>query len=162
MELEVKYLAPYLPYKIKGRSRTTGTIFTITGFNDRNSITTYGDLGISDFKGTQLLLRQLSCLSEEIEVNGQKFIPIVELLKFKYSNWYKEKEDTRYAKIDFDNTSAWFSVQANFDIKVIFFKDDIFSYPDYWIIQKLAEWHIDFQCLIGKGLAVDINTLSVE
>jgi hypothetical protein len=29
----------------------------------------------------------------------------------------------------------------------------------YRIVEKLAEWHIDFQRLIEEGLAIDINTL---
>ena len=30
---------------------------------------------------------------------------------------------------------------------------------EYWQVQKLHSWHFDTNNLIGRGLAVDINTL---
>ena len=156
MKLEIKHLAPYLPYGLKLKRDSCHYIYTLKGmvFSD-----VVFETGKSPIKFIKPILRPISDISKEIEINGQKFTPIVELLKLRYNAWYEKKIGTRYAEIEFDNTSAWFSFQATFDIKVMFFKDDIFSYPDYWIIQKLAEWHIDFQGLIEKGLAININTL---
>jgi len=133
MKLEIKHLAPYLPYKIKGRSRNTGTMFIITGFNSRNSITTYGDLDMSDFEGTQLLLRPLSDLTKEIEVNGEKFVPIK---KFKKTTLLKH-----VSKYPFD------------------FKD--LEFERYDVMLLLFQWHFDVFGLIEGGLAIDINTLKL-
>ena len=33
---------------------------------------------------------------------------------------------------------------------------------DFWIIQKLVEWHFDVAHLIEKGEAIDVNTLDVN
>ena len=127
IELEVKHLAPYLPYKIKGRSRNTGTIFTITGFNDRNSITTYGDLGMSDFEGTELLLHSFSDLKK------QEFKNLVDELD----------------RISFGTFSE------------LFLEKNALKMP-YILVEILFENHFDLFGLIEKGLAVDINTLSVS
>lgn len=109
---------------------------------------------------SKLILRPLSDISNEIEVNGEKFIPLVELLKIKYDSWFKEVKGTYYEKINHDNTSAWFTNHALFEVKVMFFVGDEMSYPEYWVMQKLAEWQIDFNGLIQAGLAIDINTLN--
>jgi len=136
--IELKHLAPYLPYKVKGKSKNTGTVFTITGFNDRNSITTYGDLGMSDFEGTQLLLRPLSYLTKEIDFNGEKFVPIK---SFGYDDEYK---------ITFYPNFRYFYVYRD-GIHVICNQGEM--------IDKLYEWHFDVFGLIEKGLAISIHDL---
>jgi len=144
-KLELKHLAPYLPYRVK-----VGYVHYLHAGNGIGSVshmlTTNSDL-------YKLKLRPLSQLTEPIEVNGVEIVPMVELLKIKYSEWYEAKKGTRYAKIDYDNNSAWFSNHAPFEIRINYFFYDIFSYPPHWIVEKLAEWHFDFQGLIEKGLA---------
>jgi hypothetical protein len=36
---------------------------------------------------------------------------------------------------------------------------DYFDDVDYWIVEKLIEWHFDVFGLIKKGLAIDVNNL---
>jgi hypothetical protein len=160
MELEVKHLAPYLAYGLKlvfenfplhSKDCPHVRILELDCGHDFNLYLQRGHI-----KPT---LHPLSSISKPIEANGKAFIPLHELLKLKYPNWYNENKDNHYGRIDNDNTSAWFALMATYEIKVLFSTQDVFTYPDYWIIEKLAEWHIDFQGLIPAGLAIDINTL---
>lgn len=63
MNLEIKHLSPYTPFRVKGISTITGIVSTITGFNDRNSIVTHGDYAIGGFDTIKLLLYPLSTLT---------------------------------------------------------------------------------------------------
>jgi hypothetical protein len=136
MELEIKHLVPYLPYELT---------FLYSGkINKMRWIDRYGDIDYKDEKDfinpfppnifnkdldlVKLILRPLSDLKKEIEVNGEKFVPID-----KIRNFYPE-DQFRHT----NNTAQW----------------------SFRIIQKLAEWHFDFQGLIPAGLAIDINNLN--
>jgi hypothetical protein len=88
-------------------------------------------LKLEDIK---IILRPLSDLTKEIEVNGERFVPIK---KCKKTTILKH-----VSKYPFD------------------FKD--LEFERYDVMLLLFQWHFDFQGLIEKGLAVDINTLSVQ
>jgi hypothetical protein len=51
-------------------------------------------------------------------------------------------------------------LDTNYLAQYDFLSDEFFiqSLP-YWMIQKLHSWQFDTHNLIGRGLAVDINTL---
>lgn len=158
-KLEAKHVLPYVLYGAKMLTEKNlldkeDRIWTLQPSNFPNKWN-------ADFN-SKIILRPMEDMSKEIVINGKKLVPLVELLKIKYSAWYQKKADTRYQEIEFDNISAWFSFMATFEVKVMFFTDDIFSYPEFWIMEKLNEWHFDYNGLIKQGLAVDINTLSVE
>lgn len=81
-KLELKHIAPYLPYELNayGSSDIWKILFCsnhkIAMSNGRHTLTR----DIDDFNTEyDLILRPLSDLAKEIEVNGEKFIPIVEL-----------------------------------------------------------------------------------
>lgn len=148
-KLELKHLAPYLPYGLKviyrdlfsNRKRKA----LLTGLSKEEIETTYlrkikgcsGD--IISFKGNnnlqdlelKLILRPLSDLTKEIEHNGEKFVPLD----------YNAFKTDRNHLIDFQNKYAHYK-----SVK-------------YGIIERLLEWHFDIFRLIEKGLAVNINTL---
>lgn len=68
MKLELKHLAPYLPYGLKYRFREIGGdvemfYHSIAGILNR---------------GDKIYLRPLSDLTKEIEHNGEKFVPMHE------------------------------------------------------------------------------------
>lgn len=69
MKLELKHLAPYLPYKVKILNGW-GDIHTMnyTHLDDN------GNNGV--IFGIKPILRNLSDLTKEIEHNGEKFVPI--------------------------------------------------------------------------------------
>lgn len=136
--LELKHLAPYLPYNLKFQIFITGE----SPKNDELEVLSYIENCITFSKSpdyyledpedneTEIkpILRPLSDITKEIEVNGEKFFPIKLLTE----------------RCELQN--KLFGLQNYLDLKVI----------DYF---KLPEWHFDVFGLIEKGLAIDINTL---
>ena len=81
------------------------------------------------------ILHQLSDLTNPIEHNGEKFVPINEIVSHSLS-YYDDKEDALIS---------------------------IYNYPEqmrWWTVQMLIEWHFDIAGLIEKNEAIDINTLT--
>jgi hypothetical protein len=86
----------------------------------------------------RLLLRPLSDLTKEIEVDGKRFVPIKEFYEI-YGGGYQ----------NFEN---WYDMNwANYSRPL-----ECLSYND---LQKLFEWHFDVFGLTEKGYAIDINTI---
>jgi hypothetical protein len=117
MKLEIKHLSAYLPYGLK---LYAGEYFVENNLDvilDRLDVTTKA-IDASNLDGVWFidevkpLLRPLSQLTQEIEVNGEKFVPIVELLKIKNKGWYIEKQGTRYCEIDFELTYNYANVET--------------------------------------------------
>jgi hypothetical protein len=155
MKLELKHLSGYLPYGLKVRYIERNETH-ILDFSNLNSICSY-QIHLKP------ILRPLSDLIKEIEVNGEKFVPINEIAKI-HIDWNKDDSNlkVRYShqrqcniEIEWNHTSS----------KELFFSDDLFIMTErvhlnrFWVIQKLLEWHFDIYGLIENGLAVDINTL---
>jgi len=134
MKLELKHLAGYLPYGLKvyreNKSIESDT-FLIVGASKINVFLQNNGLAVVDMERIKPILRPLSDLTKEIEVNGEKFVPI-EYNAFKHS-----KEDI----IEFQN-------------KFIHYKGMKFG-----IIERLLEWHFDIYGLIENNLAIDKNTI---
>lgn len=84
------------------------------------------------------ILYDLSDLTKEIEHEGKKIIPIVELLKIKYPNQKGRYSDTDYSTEGY--AKAWFTVDA---AKEIMIRDFDLQNEHYWIIQKLIELHFN-------------------
>lgn len=147
-QLELKHLAPYSPYKVQVYG--SSEIWELFGI-DRVS---NGEIFVNLYSAPSnyyreasmyehsLLLRPLSDLKKEIEVNGEKFIPIDRINKESTISEY-------YVK----HTSIGIVLLAN-------------HRPGYNVlsplnpIYKLLEWHFDINGLIEKGLAIDINSLN--
>jgi hypothetical protein len=129
MKLELKHLAGYLPYGLKC---TDGELIGI-----RNHIGWMGEFKFEygskhiPVQSIKPILRPLSDLTKEIEVNGEKFVPV--------------------EKLGFPNTKK---VEDSF-LHVI----GSLHVP-YSEMQKLIEWHFDIHNLINNNLAIDINTLT--
>ncbi len=130
--LELKHLAPYLPYDICMEVRL-GRF----GWVKRKLQLDIGH----DFKyllesgNVRLHLRPLSDLENEIEFNGEKFVPI-EYLEDMYYTLDLHKQCKRILE-----DSNWI------------------NHCDYLLIQDLLEWHFDIFGLIDSGLAIDISSL---
>jgi len=143
MKLELKNSAPYLPYKLKIFVESDGFLQNDETF-EVNAITQNGvnvttkrfpfntDYSFDEFK---LILRPLSDLNKEIEVNGQKFIPI---------NWV----ENQYPNLDLHN-----------QCKFLLDDESWINQCEYLLIQHLFEWHFDISNLIKNNLAIDINEI---
>ena len=158
MKLELKHLAPYLPYGLKMMSG-----YYLVGlancnrstYNEKHdtrmmllSETVDGDIAWEAHSNMDMpYLRKLSDLTKEIEVNGERFVPL---------DWFEIGDDNNvsieydYGNIKLINLLESLSVNSHcIDT----------SHLPYGATKKLFEWHFDVFALIEAGLAIDINTL---
>lgn len=139
MKLEIKHLAPYLPYGLKFKSLITHEIDELKMVNLKKGF--YG--GNQDYiveeeegiichsiKEIKPILRPLSDLTKEIEIDGVKFVPVFHTKELKEDFILSGDESYFYNCMDL--------------------------YEDF---QKLFTWHFDVFGLIPAGLAIDINTI---
>jgi len=151
--LELKHLAPYLPYGLRidiSYYNDEDDDYKVSGSYDYPIVTgvdirfdnlvcyysrssSYGIDITQEYAMEHIkpILRPLSDLTKEIEVNGEKFVP-------------KDKL--------FLGDKSWINFKSSI-------KKYALHCEPYWIIQKLYEWHFDVFGLIEEGLAIDINTL---
>lgn len=139
MNLELKHIAPYLPYGLRGLS-SRGTIFYLgTGSNMLGK--GVETRGIEIWLGGDIrpILRPLSDLTKEIEDIGGKFILM---------NYIQKVHGRRviYQKIKF-----W-------DLQKLLL-NGIYDEVPYWALEYLFSHHFDVFGLIDNGLAIDINTI---
>lgn len=160
-KLELKHLAPYLPYGLKVEfdyETLIGELKSLCSFRNTCSLmfrTLWDDIHFDEIKPIH---RPLSDLTKEIENNGERFVPIAELLKLKYP--YERNYDSKYGLITIDGEGypkAFYTYRANFDIMINPYN---IRELHYWIVEKLLSWHFDLYGLIESGLAIDINTLN--
>ena len=131
MELELKHLAPYLPYELNYNEIKT---FGIT--SKPIKISSLSLLVNARYRYNEIIiyLRPLSDLTKEIEHDGRKFVPV--------NCFFREASEM--LKKELLITSGRI----------------IPEFLNYQIISKLFEWHFDVFGLIDKGLAIDINEMN--
>lgn len=150
MKLELKHLSPYLPYKLKVKTKIGNLILcqlnNSTKWNawfyfcrnskNKNQLYNFNNLKNADGIGRGFLLKEItpilrpiSDIEKEIEVNGEIFIPL-------------EKLESMFG----DCTKLTDTMLVG-------------SFVPFGIVQKLFEWHFDVFNLIENDLAIDINTL---
>lgn len=116
----------------------------------------------------KLVLRPLSDLTKEIEINNVKFIPIMELAKIS-DPFFRVVKDVlskgvvhglRYfdeeSNLIVFNYSSDTSAFATFENQL---KTTFITQKQLEMFQKLHEWRFDIHDLITNGLAIDNNTL---
>jgi len=132
MNLELKHLAAYLPYGLKfyeSEMERTSELVSLS----MHEITLHDDefgmlrLDITD-RQIKPFLRPLSQLTEEIEHNGEWFVPMEEI-----DNYHN------------------FSMLRTADLKT-----DPTRYP-YTVVEALISWHFDVFGLIDQKLAVELK-----
>ena len=154
-KLELKHFAGYLPYGLKVQyisaegweddgftCRYKTEIEKIDGV--RNGWILYLGCGGSEFKDIKPILRPLSDLTKEIEVNGEKFVPIVKLSPYGYKKgtlFYRYEHKKYYTKLKLKNSNEYVCHTIPSDINSV----------DYFTIQKLHEWHFDIHGLIDTS-----------
>jgi hypothetical protein len=135
MKLELKHIAPYLPYRLKAKDLITKEIRTVTLLHFTYDTKTVGHNHLI-YEGLLLskhlpILRPLSDLTKEIEVNGEKFVPTQE-----------------YSYLRFEEISNYKGGQ------------NVMNFIQVREQNILLELHFDVFGLIEQGLAIDINTLN--
>lgn len=127
MKLELKHLAPYLPYGLILIQEDLKTKVTLIGGMLEGNIGTF-----------KPILRPLSDLTKEIQVNERTFNPY----------------DTKILNDFMMGTSEWDCLCE--------YTGDLTKNADipYYIVEQLFEWHFDVFGLIDQDLAIDINTLT--
>lgn len=165
MKLELKHLAPYLPYGLKIKSNKTGEIFTLTGFSSEcgGEFTTCELANILNEKfygnlcAIKPILRPMSDL-HSFMIEFLKEISIIDLSECEFEvgeepEYYVNAIDKRGVCIDwcdFDENNWVSSNYKNDGQKIV---DPI----EQSII--LFKYQFDVFGLIDASLAIDINTV---
>ncbi len=163
MKLELKHVAGYLPYSIIVVENDTKDKKTVYGA-DISVIYFEQDMG-NFYNEIKPILRPLSDLTKEIEVNREKFVPIIELCKIAYDYLEIDK-----LTIQLDSANGAHTVMLNSILSLSFDSNDnsfiainkcrTVSVPNQLkLFDKFHEWHFDIHDLIKNNLAIDINTL---
>jgi hypothetical protein len=144
--LTIKELAPYIPYRLKGKSNQYDSIDLLLGIYGtmghsltlchriNNHNTCDYDCNVNEFKP---ILRPLSDLIKEIEVNGKKFVPA-----------YR-------TQVHINDKYLPFTVNGRIVLENRIVTNTIL----YTDMQYLISLHFDVFGLIEKDLAIDINKL---
>lgn len=174
-KIELKHLAPYLPYGVQLKGNTHGDIFTLEALKEtglRTTETGYDNWeDLYDFKP---ILRPLSDLTKEIEHNGEKFVPLHQMVK----DLVEQVGRTKYQHFIASDGSGMVyatsneSWQLQYKVKKFMFRLHDFSLgkgktkgsksTEHYInqyegLQRLLEWHFDVFSLIPAGLAEPIK-----
>lgn len=143
MKLELKHIAGYLPYKMNGlfvypNGDAEKCILGITnGGSVRDGLVSINTFLNSTYPAKPIL-RPFSDLTKEIEVNGEKFVPLEKLNEHPQTKHYIDKWGEEYVLlVDYEKGyNATYNMTA---------KD------------LLYEWHFDIHGLIEKNLAISIH-----
>jgi len=141
MKLELKNLAGYLPYELECMETINGERFKFQ-LDVLNISNVMDDIKYS--RSVEPILRPLSDLTKEIEVNGEKFVPLNYLQDKVFMCEVSEFEITK--SLDFEVKCEELFYISFYDMKQM--------------IEKLYEWHFDIHGLIENNLAIDINTIN--
>ena len=161
-KLELKHIAPYLPYGLKVKDFDSEDEQSIEGYFIRdNGINFSIQNGICHITNMKPILRPLSDLTKEIEVNGEKFIPAFRLYPFTDENTTIDEPYSDGRPVRISNEEGCFMIYSGTSFKFEdYMKGRNLKFNDYDMVNKLIKWHFDVFGLIEKGLAVDINTLN--
>lgn len=176
MNLELKHLASYLPYKLK-----------VINYEKPLNARLVDLIAGKPYEQYKPILRLLSDLTKEIEINGEKFVPIIELFKMRTQHLsdsidkYYIENDTAILKLQENaypdgemSYCHFFEIDiepeaVNFSLATEYYKIDTdgiwkeefgFVGNEFNMLQKLYEWHFDVFGLIEKGLAVSYDNVA--
>jgi len=123
MKLELKHLAPYIPYNLQGIDEISNYyyLYSVDTRMRHFDLWMNGNFHKFDGRTVKPILHPLSDLIKEIEVNGEKFVPVKKL------EWGK----TRYFDV---------MKYRNIGIEITLNES-----------QKLYEWHFDIYGLIENN-----------
>ncbi|MCL1655457.1 hypothetical protein M2T79_02530 [Elizabethkingia miricola] len=138
-KLELKDIAPYLPYKPIVIVNDTERNLTAVSIDSEFVFVTQWkgsrEKQMIKIENIKPILRPMSDLTKEITHNGETFVPLHRIL---------EAYCFDLAKMDKKEIQSYAESLIEIDIS-------------YRVLKMLAEWHIDFQDLIGRDLAINLN-----
>ena len=144
MGLELKHIAPHLPYGLTFRYDSEPSEYTLLGLqSDKMKLSEVTEdleddwVGHND--GWKPVLRPLSDLTKEVVIDNVKCVPI-------------KKLGTRFSSIScmlYSNT-VQLDVSDSDSINMLYYLT---------VFEKLYSMHFDVSGLIDKGLAININDL---
>lgn len=141
MELELKHLAGYLPYGLKvfreNKSIESDTFF-IVGASKTCVLLQNSGLAVVDMERIKPILRPLSDLAKEIEVDGEQFVP--KSILFKLFGGMAQFQILE---------KGFYSLNYGCYLKI--------EQLPHNIVSQLLEWHFDIYGLIENGLAISIH-----
>lgn len=172
-QLTIKEIAPYLPYGLKIDTLKLENGYSIMTMCDKGGLSniSIGDV-MDEYPYTKPILRPLSDIAKEIEHNGEKFVPIIEIAKL-YSST-NDVESIKGAVTNFHYFKCYYG-KSDYQILIInaglrgwfsyYFNDDepncgINIVNEWEVRDKIFQWYFDIFGLIPAGLAIDINTLN--
>lgn len=148
MELQLKDIEPYLPYKLK----FTGdigfeTTLCMIDFNKNQMklCDKTGNAETASLLKNKPLLRPWSDLIKEIEHNGEMFTPMIRLACKHWLIINDISDITCAFKTRFE---CYYSGEILFSIN-----QTQIGNLEYWLINQLLQWHFDVFGLIEEGLA---------
>lgn len=170
-KLELKHIVPYLPYGLKYCRVHQSPIDLTEKIEFVGEVSTKGDEHninnnlLCEYLYMKYLpiLHPLSDLTEDIEHNGGKFVPIIELAKVFHIAKSATTHFSNVRNLGFYGASVNCHVE-NDDGRFAYYqiKNGEFVLSNtFEEVQKLLEWHFDVFGLIENGLAIDINTLEL-
>jgi hypothetical protein len=136
MNLELKHLANYLPFRLKIKTDYKNMVHEMLAIHIQLQKVDTRNLGWCKFCEIKPIFHPFSDLEKEIEVDGVKFNPIEIILDEINSMVVGGDEYTKEEVIKMCNNSY---------------------YAESWISERLFEWHFDVFGLIEKGLAISIH-----
>lgn len=169
-KLELKHLAPYLPYRLKMAFNGDDYEHELIGlditFNAVKLLSPFNDHGSTSLEASKPLLHPLSRLTETIRHEGVDFVPLILLTQRKQpmgSNHKispeRETDNPNYTYIDFEiknlsKTLTWLGYREYNRIGFCVKNPMYMQFIDF---EQLIRWHFDVFGLIDKGLAEPIK-----
>lgn len=164
-QLELRHIAPYLPYGLKVKTdnwvEEIGSIdkidfvldeIRVTLIIKRDSSKKNAVVWEPQLKHCKPILYDLSWLTKEIIHNGETFVPIERLFEKSYpankSQTYYYDTQTNYIRCSHINTSHH---------KLIYIVSEVIGRNSFEDMQQLIEWRFDVFNLINDGLAIPVT-----
>jgi len=154
MKLELKHIAPYLPYDLEcecpslTEDREVPKVCDMVGaFSDWVAISTKDSNVHDEFEYDEFkpLLRPLKDLSTEIEHNGKRFVPCI-IIAQGDDDYFTDEDNCLYRYTDCD--------RYNYE-RVRFENIVDINAIEWWIMQDLIKWHFDISQLLESDLAIE-------
>lgn len=164
-----EFLAMSLPYGLKlfNKNCEHKRIYEMDGLFTPNAVHCKETNRVDYFHCEIMpILRPLSDLVREIEHNGEKFVPLLELVKIVF--------DYPFSVLYYSKTNVFYTIHCkecefkyNSDgYGFTLYDNDLQEYRPFSfqlnLFQKLIEWHFDIADLISTGEAIDVNILEIN